>query len=111
MEDTDYCRRIHDAGNKVVYSATSEVIHFEGAGRSWIGERAVVNTTNSYLVYMKKFHGMTAVIVLRMLLSQVFIARSLAHFITSVFGMDPNGYEKARAYQRAAARFFFGGVH
>ncbi len=111
MEDTDYCRRIRDVGNKVVYSAACEVIHFEGSGRSWIGERAVLNSTNSYLVYVKKFHGIIAVIVLRMLLSQVFIARSLAHFITSVFSLDANGYEKARAYRRAALRLFFGGVH
>ncbi len=111
MEDTDYCRHIHDAGNKVVYSAASEVMHFEGAGRSWIGEWAVLNSTNSYLVYMKKFHGMIAVIVLSMMLSQVFIAQNLAHFITSVFGIDSNGYEKARVYRRAALGLFLGGVH
>ncbi len=111
MEDTDYCRRVRDAGNKVLYSAACQVIHFEGAGRSWIGERAVLNSTDSYLVYVRKFHGLIAVVVLRMLLSQVFIARSLAHFITSVFGMDSNGYEKASAYRRAALRLFSGGAH
>jgi N-acetylglucosaminyl-diphospho-decaprenol L-rhamnosyltransferase len=111
MEDTDYCRRVRDAGNKVSYSAACEVIHFEGAGRSWLGERAVLNSTNSYLVYMRKFHGMGAVIILRMLLSQVFILRSLVHFITFIFSMDANGYEKASAYRRAALRLFFGGVH
>lgn len=111
MEDTDYCRRVRDFGNKVLYSAACKVFHFEGAGRSWIGERAVLNSTDSYLVYVRKFHGMVAVVILRMLLSQVFIARSLAYFITSVFGMDSNGYEKASAYRRAALRLLFGGAH
>lgn len=111
MEDTDYCHRVGDEGYKVVYSTASKVIHFEGAGRSWIGERAVLNSTNSYVVYIRKFHGTIAVILLRMLLSQVFVARSLAHLITSVMGMDSNGYEKARAYWRAALRLFFGGAH
>lgn len=111
MEDTDYCRRIRDFGNKVLYSAACEAIHFEGGGRSWIGERAVLNSTDSYLVYVRKFHGMVAVVILRMLLSQVFIARSLAYFITSVLGMDSNGYEKASAYRRAALRLLFGGAH
>jgi len=111
MEDTDYCRRVRDAGNKVAYSAACKVIHFEGAGRSWIGEQAVLNSTNSYLVYVRKFHGIVAVLVLRMLLSQVFIARSLAHFMTYILGMDSNGYEKSNAYRRAALRLLLGGPH
>lgn len=81
------------------------------AARSWIGERAILNSTNSYLVYVRKYHRMIAVVVLRMLLSQVFLARSSAHFITSVLGVDSNGYEKAGAYRRAALRLLFGGVH
>ena len=111
MEDTDYCRRVHESGSKVIYSAACEVLHYEGAGKSWIGVRAVLNTTNSYVVFMRKHHGMAAVIVLRMLLSPVFIVRSLAHFFTFMFGMDTNGHEKASAYGRAALRLFFGGVN
>jgi GT2 family glycosyltransferase len=111
MEDTDYCHRVRDTGNKVLYSATCKVIHFEGAGRSWIGERAVLNSTNSYVVYVRKFHGKTAAVLLRLLLSQVFFARSLSHFIASLFAMDANGQEKSRAYRRAAVRLFFGGTH
>lgn len=111
MEDTDYCRRVRDAGHKVLYSASCEVIHFEGAGRSWIGERAILNTTNSYLVYFRKFHGATAVSILRILLSQVFIARSSAHYICHVFGSDCNAFKKAVAYRRAALRLFYGGTH
>jgi hypothetical protein len=57
---------------------------------------------------MRKFHGRIAVIVLRMLLSQVFIARSLAHVITSLLRLDLNGYEKSSAYLRAAMRLLFG---
>lgn len=109
MEDTDYCRRVRDSGNKVIYSAACKVVHFEGSGRSWIGERAVLNSTNSYLIYVRKYHGMLAVVILRMLLSQVFIARSLAHFATFIFGMDSKGYEKANAYRRAAFTLLLGG--
>jgi N-acetylglucosaminyl-diphospho-decaprenol L-rhamnosyltransferase len=108
MEDTDYCRRVRCAGNKVLYSALCKVIHFEGSGRSWIGEQAVLNSTNSYLIYVRKFHGIMGVVILRMLLSQVFIARSLAHFFTSLFGLNSNGYEKANAYRRAALRLILG---
>jgi N-acetylglucosaminyl-diphospho-decaprenol L-rhamnosyltransferase len=111
MEDTDYCRRVRAVGHKVLYSAACEVIHFEGAGRSWIGEHAVINSTNSYLIYVKKFNGTVAVLILRTFLAQVFVFRGLAHLFTSLLGVDANGYEKARAYWRAVLVLFFGGRH
>ena len=111
MEDTDYCHRVRDLGSKVLYSADCRVIHFEGAGRSWIGERAVLNSSNSYIIYVRKFHGESAVVLLRMLLSQVFFARSMGHYIASLIGKDANGKEKSRAYIRAGIQLFLGSKH
>lgn len=104
MEDTDYCRRVQDAGYKTAYSASCEVTHFEGGGRSWVGERAVLNTINSYLVYVKKHYGTMSVIIFRILLAQVLAARSLAYFITATLSESLNGYEKSSAFRRAAMR-------
>lgn len=104
MEDTDYCRRVREAGHAVRYSAACEVTHFEGAGRPWIGERAVLNTTDSYLAYMRKFHGAFASLTVRSLLSPVFLARSAAHRVAALLKRDPHGQDKARAFQRAAMR-------
>jgi N-acetylglucosaminyl-diphospho-decaprenol L-rhamnosyltransferase len=108
MEDADFCRRLHDAGFKILYSAACQVIHLEGAGRPWIGERAVLDSTNSYMVYVKKFEGAYGLVKLRFGLTAVFLARSMAHFIAAIFGTDPYGREKARAFRRAALRLYFG---
>ena len=104
MEDTDYCRRIRELGYLVVYSACTVVTHFEGAGRAWIGERAVLNTTHSYLVYTNKYYGGRGSLLLRLLLSPIFFTRAVAHGLLGVAGSDTNGFSKAKAYGRAALK-------
>jgi GT2 family glycosyltransferase len=101
MEDTDYCRRVCMAGYAVAYSSSCEVTHFEGAGRAWIGERAVLNSTHSYLVYAKKYHGTSGGFSLRVLLAPVFLGRALVHGLLGMVKMDVNGLNKAKAFGRA----------
>lgn len=98
MEDTDYCLRAHRLGQKILHSANCEVIHHEGSGRSWIGKLAVIHTTRSYLVYMRKFFGPMSVFVLRFFLATIFLFRSFCHFLTWVVCMDGEGTSKAAAY-------------
>lgn len=62
-------------------------------------------------VYVKKLHGTIADVVERIMLLQIFLARSLKHLVMPVFWMDSNGQEKASAYRRAAIRLFFGSTH
>lgn len=104
MEDTDYCRRVRKAGYVVAYSSFCEVTHFEGAGRAWVGERAVLNSTHSYLVYAKKFYGMRGSFLLRLLLTPVFFARALGHGLLGIVNVDVNGLAKAEAFGRAALK-------
>lgn len=104
MEDTDYCRRVRESGKSVLYSAACTVTHFEGAGRPWIGERAVLNTVDSYLSYVRKFHGGLNLLALRTALSPVFLLRSMANWLIALSGRDPHGRDKARAFRRAAWR-------
>lgn len=107
MEDTDYCRRVHDMNYKVVYSADCDVIHYEGAGRSWIGERALQNTTNSYVIYSKKFYGKVYAVLLPIFLAPVFFARSGIYLATAMFDSDQVKKEKAGAYWRVALNMLF----
>ena len=109
MEEVDYCLRVRKADYFVGYSSACEVTHFEGAGRPWVGERALLNTTESYMVYVSKFHGSTAVLVLRALLTPVFLMRAMAYMASYILHMDLYGSEKSKAYFHAALKLT-GGV-
>lgn len=52
-------------------------------------------------VYVKKLHGTIAVVVERIMLLQIFLARNLKHLVMPV----------SQAYRRAAIRLFFWSTH
>lgn len=101
MEDVDYCERVRRAGGKISYTAATVVTHLEGAGRPWIGRRAVLNTATSYTIYVSKFYGLTGRLLLRMLLPPVWWSRAAGHWLMHLLGKDAYGAEKATAYFRA----------
>ncbi len=108
VEDVDYCRRVTDAGYTVVYSACARVTHFEGAGRTWVGSRAVLNTAVSYLVFAHKFFNLWERVVLRIFLPVVFASRAAMCMLSSMLKRDENGHEKAKAFGIAAWRILSG---
>lgn len=77
-EDVDLCKRARDAGLRVAYTPAAEVLHYEGAGRPWIGAAALQRTARSYLVFSRKHHGALARQLLPAALGLVFLARGLA---------------------------------
>ena len=65
-----------------------------------------MNSTSSYLIYIRKFHGNAAVLLLRSLLGPVFLARSLSHYFAYILNVDVNGKEKSDSYFSAAMKLF-----
>lgn len=108
VEDVDYCRRVADAGYAVAYSACAVVTHFEGAGRTWVGRRAVLNTAGSYLVFAHKFFNLWERIGLRIFLPVVFASRAAMCLLSSILRLDEEGHEKAVAFSVAAWRLLSG---
>lgn len=104
MEDTDYCRRARECNYKVYYSADCSVVHYEGAGKAWMGERALSNTADSYTVYIEKFYGKINQMLLRFLLPIIFVGRSFGFWVIAKKNDDPVCREKAHAYLRVAIR-------
>ena len=108
MEEVDYCRRVRSVGLRVGYSCACQVTHFEGAGRPWVGESALLSTADSYMVYVSKFHGRVAVLVLRLLMVPVFMMRSLAFWAVYMVRIDSFGAEKGRAFFMASLKLIRG---
>lgn len=101
-EDVDYCRRVRQLGFRIVFSPHSEVTHYEGAGKAWIGELALLRTVRSYLIYVNKHFGRHSRFFVGVLLSAVFLLRSLVYCIMRFF--SPRNIvisQKFRAYSRA----------
>lgn len=102
MEDVDYCVRVRRLGGRVVYTAESEVTHLEGAGRPWVGRRAVLNTAVSDTIYVRKFHGVLGRFVLGTVLAPILLLRAFGHRLMHAVGSDPHGKDKSLAYVHAS---------
>ncbi|MBY0579217.1 MAG: glycosyltransferase family 2 protein [Burkholderiales bacterium] len=102
IEDVDYCRRVRDAGYRVAYSPGAEVIHYEGAGRPWLGGKALKYSMQSYIRYTRKFHSPLAVLLLRVSLVMVMFCRSLVYAVISLFSGSALWEDKRKAYLEAS---------
>jgi len=102
MEDVDYCRRARIAGYKVAYTPIVEIIHYEGAGKAWIGEKALTDSMRSYIVYIGKFQSKYTVLLNRIALFAVMTARASAYGIASLVSRSQMYKEKRMGYFKAA---------
>lgn len=102
VEDVDYCKRVRDLGYRVAYLASIEIIHHEGAGRAWVGGKALLNTMQSYLKYSRKFHGHLAAALVRAALCAVMLSRAVFYGVAALISTSPVYKEKNRAYFSAS---------
>jgi GT2 family glycosyltransferase len=107
-EDVDYCLKVSDAGLRVAYTASTEVVHLEAGGEPWVGRVALLHTLRSYQVF---FGDRSTELGLRLLffgLAALFIARSFAARLLSIAGWRSASCaamnaSKAAAYCEAAS--------
>lgn len=113
-EDVDYCRRAREQGWKVVYQRDCIVTHYEGAGRAWIGCRALLNTSRSYFIYITKHYGPLRGRITCLCLSAIFLLRFMAFLAASHLQKTPSsrslGIDKATAYKLAAQQLFLAAI-
>lgn len=67
-EELDWCRRIKEAGWRVVYLPTAQVIHHEGKSSEQAVTARHINFQRAKLRYFRKFHGRMTYVVLRLFL-------------------------------------------
>ena len=105
-EDVDYCKRLREIGKQIIYLSGSTVTHHEGAGRIWIGRRALLNTARSYFIYITKHYGATRGRATCFGLSAIFLMRSIVFKTAAVFGRRSASRElsadKSTGYKLAA---------
>ncbi|XVJ69097.1 MAG: glycosyltransferase family 2 protein [Rhizobacter sp.] len=77
-EDVDLCVRVRQRVLQVAYTAQCTVIHFEGAGKAWIGPAALRRTVRSYQLFTEKHCGHAWAVVVSVCLGSIFFLRSMA---------------------------------
>jgi N-acetylglucosaminyl-diphospho-decaprenol L-rhamnosyltransferase len=90
-DETDFCKRLADAGFHTLYVPAARAIHHEqlATDRS-AGTRRVVEFHRNRDLYMRKHHGRVAAAVARVLAAIPYLPRALA--ATVLPGHDPHWY-------------------
>jgi len=102
VEEVDYCKRVRMAGYRVAYTPNVKIIHYEGGGRAWIGEDALVESMRSYVTFVKKYYGKFSLLIMRSGLTVVMLLRSFAYYCMMLLRISVLSREKARASIKAA---------
>ena len=102
LEDVDFCRRVRGARWRVVYSNRVTAIHLEGAGRPWVGTRALCDTANSTWRLLEKHQGWRVARATTAALALIFALRSGAHWVIGILRRSAVDKDKARGYLRAS---------
>ncbi len=67
-EEMDWCRRIKDAGWRVVYLGTAKIVHYGGRSSGQVVARSHIYFQQSKVRYFRKYHGKVAAEALRLYL-------------------------------------------
>jgi len=98
-DETDLCRRLHDAGGRILWVPSAEAIHHEQLATDLGAGRRVVEFHRGRDRYMRKHHSPAVALAARLLGAWSYAVRALA--ATVLPGHDPRWY---LAHARAALR-------
>ncbi len=97
-DETDFCKRLHDAGGRVLYVPAAQAVHHEQlATDREAGQRRLVEFHRNRDLYMRKHHGAVVAAVARGLSAWSYGVRALV--ATVIPRQDASWY---RAHARAA---------
>ena len=90
-DETDFCKRLADAGFHTLYVPAAEAVHHEQLSTDrGSGERRVVEFHRNRDLYMRKHHGPAVAAVARGLAALPYLPRALAALVLP--GHDPRWY-------------------
>ncbi|MCA9958699.1 MAG: glycosyltransferase family 2 protein [Anaerolineales bacterium] len=98
-EELDWCRRIRDAGWRVVYLPTAQVVHYEGKSSEQAVTARHINFNRAKLRYFRKYHGRFPTLILRLILLSNYGWQLVVEFMKGVLGHKrPLRWQRVRAY-------------
>lgn len=111
MEDVDFCRKVRDNGEKVVFYSHMVAVHDEGMGRKWLGRKTLNRVCSSYLIYVKQYYGNSGKWVVQTGLSLVMLMRAVTYKLFYLFHFSGNSErfdEMSSAFLNAAKNLILG---
>lgn len=88
IEDVDFCKRMRTRGFKIYFLSRISAIHYERAGKIQINYPSLLNTTNSYVIYTKKFHHKTWIVFVQVGLSLIYILRGSVYSVMNLLQIE-----------------------
>jgi GT2 family glycosyltransferase len=89
-DEVDFCKRLHDAGFRVLYVPRAEAVHHEQLSTGALPERRIVELSRNRERYMRKHHKTRDALAVRYLTAWTYAVRSLAAIVLP--GHDPRRY-------------------
>jgi GT2 family glycosyltransferase len=97
-EELDWCRRIKNAGWRVVYYPEAQVIHHEGKSSEQAITARHINFQRAKLRYFRKYHGRIACWSLRLFLLVSYFWQLILEVLKGVIG-----HKRSLRWQRAGS--------
>lgn len=97
-EELDWCRRIRDAGWRVVYLPAAQVVHHYGKSSEQAVTARHINFQRAKLRYFRKYHGWLACAVLRLYLLAGYLVQIVVEGVKWLLG-----HKRALRRQRIAS--------
>ncbi len=85
-EELDWCRRIKDAGWRVVYYADAQIIHYTGKSSEQAVTARHINFQRAKLRYFRKFNGRFSAFILRLFLLCNYLWQIMVEGMKGVLG-------------------------
>ena len=74
-EELDWCKRIKEAGFKILWFPDAKVVHYMGASSDQASTRRHINFNRAKLRYFRKYHGPVASGLIRVVLLANYIGQ------------------------------------
>ncbi|MDT8306814.1 MAG: glycosyltransferase family 2 protein [Anaerolineae bacterium] len=97
-EELDWCRRIRDAGWRIVYVPEAQIVHHAGKSSEQAVTARHINFQRAKLRYFRKYHGRLAATLLRLFLLASYLAQIGLEGAKGIVG-----HKRALRWQRVAS--------